>query len=304
MTSPRTEAEERVTRVVEWVAAVAGPLTAVTAVLYYFGWTRTNAVFGYFGVDPAILNFDAADYLARAAGPAFAPAVGMLVGAAAVLALGRVGLWLELFCLRHPVTVRGWTGVVRPSIALAYGGAVALWCSARVAFGLPDYLGIGVSLGLTEPIPAALALAGGALVFGLGVRLLFVRPEPAPARLPTAPLLARLLLVGVVLVAVFWATSVYSQRVGEGLARFIDEHPASQPEVTVYSEDSLRLWSSTPIAPSAPESERFRHTYTGLRLLIYANDRWLLLTGERGPNGRLTVAILRDDEHIRVRLSG
>jgi hypothetical protein len=92
------------------------------------------------------------------------------------------------------------------------------------------------------------------------------------------------------------------------VAAYINANPATQPEVTVYSEKSLGLWSATTPTPAAAvpatgEEVRFRYTYTGLRLLIYANERWLLLTGERSVQGRLAVAILRDDDTIRVRIS-
>jgi hypothetical protein len=150
--------EERLTKLVEWVGAVAGPFTAATAVLYYFGWTRTNAVFRYFGVDPAILKFDLSDYLARAAGPAFAPTVALIIGTAFLYALNRAAIWLEAYCIRHPVTIHGYRLVMRgPSIVLTYCGAVALWCSVRVAFGLPDYLHVGARTGITEPIHSELA---------------------------------------------------------------------------------------------------------------------------------------------------
>jgi hypothetical protein len=115
----------------------------------------------------------------------------------------------------------------------------------------------------------------------------------------------RILLVGTVLAATFWATAVYSQQTGESLAAAIDANPTAEPEVTVYSEDSLRLWSAAPPElPAEPEEgAHFRYAYTGLRLLIYANDRWVLLTGERGASGRAAVVVLHDDDTVRVRLS-
>lgn len=94
-----------------------------------------------------------------------------------------------------------------------------------------------------------------------------------------------------------------AQRAGEDLASFINLNPGSQAGVTVYSEESLSLCSATPPGPVA-EGERFCYVYTALRLLAYAKERSLLLTGERNASGRLAVVILRDDTDIRVRLSG
>jgi hypothetical protein len=306
VTRPRPE--ERVARLVEWVAAVAGPLTAVTAVLYFFGWTRTSALFGYFGVDPAILQFQLTDYLARSAGPAFGPAVGIVVGAALLLVVLRLAVAGEVVGLRHPVYRGGRAYAVRvPSIILIVVGAVATWSGASVALGVPDLLGLGRAVGLDEPVPAAVALAVGAVLLSAGLRLVRARPTRADEPLPPLPPVARGLVASVVLVALFWSVAVYSQQLGEALARSIDADPARQPAVIVHSAEPLGLWSADPVdpagAPAGADPPRYRFTYTGLHLLIYANQRWLLLTGERGPAGRHVVAVLRDDDTTRVELT-
>jgi hypothetical protein len=137
--------------------------------------------------------------------------------------------------------------------------------------------------------------------------LLSLRPGPSGPTLPTIPLPTRVLLVATILAALFWATSAYSQRTGEMLAAYINDNPTTQAEVTVYSTQSLDLWSASPpeldTSSGAADDRRYHFTYTGLRLLTYANDRWLLLTGERSTNGRLTAAILHDDDTIRVELN-
>ncbi|OLT15179.1 hypothetical protein BJF78_16335 [Pseudonocardia sp. CNS-139] len=301
MTRPN---DDRFTRLVEWVTAVAAPLTALTAVLYFFGWTRTNALFRHFGVDPAILDLDVADHLARAAGPAFAPAVALVAGSALYYALDRAAPHLERLLLSRPVRVRGRLYVLRgPSVLLSYAGVVLLWCGVRIALQLPDVLGVGAATGITDPIAGALAIAAGALLLSTGVRLLLQPPVPGPVTARRLPVVARVLLVTAIAVAVFWAAAVYSQRTGESYAAAVDANPAIQPAVVVQTAEPIGLWSATP--PDAPDSPdgRLRYTYTGLRLLIYANDRWVLLTGERNAQGRLTVVILHDSDDLMVRLS-
>jgi hypothetical protein len=45
--------------------AVAGQATLVAALLFYFGWTRTQAVLGYFGINSAIAVLSVNDYILR-----------------------------------------------------------------------------------------------------------------------------------------------------------------------------------------------------------------------------------------------
>ena len=276
-------------KLLDLIGSIAAFTTALTALLYYFGWVRTNAVFRYFGVDPAMLKFGLPEYLARSAGPAFRPLVLLLLITALVLLVGRAVDAAE----RRPWVVsitfvrRGWT--VRPVASLlVVAGLVGL------------YVGIAEAVGLLAAPPvwaAALALAVGALAVWHGGRHLASRS----GSLRGPSVVERSLLFGVVLSALFWSTAAYSQRVGEQLAQFIDADPAtSQPEVTIHSVADLNLWSQP---DAALEPGKFPHTYRGFRLLAYANDRWFLLTGELTASGRHRVLVLLDDESVRVDLS-
>jgi hypothetical protein len=275
-------------KLLELVGSIAAPVTVLTALLYYFGWVRTNAVFRYFGVDPAILAFELPDYLTRSAGPAFKPMVILLVVAALALLVGRV---VNLIERRRCAVAVPWpqgSFTVRPvALSLLIGGLVGV------------LIGIAAATGLMISLPVwagALALACGALAVWHAGRHLASRSSS----LHTPPLLERVLLFGVVTTALFWSTAAYSQQVGEQLARSVDSNPASQPEVTIHSAEDLNLWS----APgTALGHGKFPHTYRGLRLLIYANDRWFLLTGEFSTSGRHRVVVVPDDDSIRVDLS-
>src|SRR4051812_40996275 len=55
------------------VATVASQAALITAVLYYFGWTRTYAFFDYFGVDYNLAGYDTSAYVLRSIGVAFQP---------------------------------------------------------------------------------------------------------------------------------------------------------------------------------------------------------------------------------------
>src|SRR4051794_29903298 len=44
---------------------VLGPITIVTALLYYYGYVTTYAEYAYFGVNVELLNYSSADYVLR-----------------------------------------------------------------------------------------------------------------------------------------------------------------------------------------------------------------------------------------------
>ena len=51
----------------DFVTRVVVPASLLTAILYYFGYVRELALFGYFGVDLGSLQFSTTDYLVRSA---------------------------------------------------------------------------------------------------------------------------------------------------------------------------------------------------------------------------------------------
>jgi hypothetical protein len=274
-------------KIIELVGSIVAPVTVLSALLYYFGWVRTNAVFGYFGADPAILGFGVPEYLTRSVGPAFAPIVIVLLVTALVLLVGRAVDVVERRGPGVPIAYRGHRFMLRPvaSLLLLFGLAAVL-TGAAVAVGLAAY----------PPTAAALALACGGLAVSHGVRHL--ASTPGSVRRPS--LVERALLSGLIATALFWATAAYAEQLGDRLARFIDLNPETRPEVTIHSADDLNLWTKS---GTVPGQGKFPHTYQGLRLLIYANERWLLLTDELTSSGRHRLVIVRDDDSIRVELS-
>ena len=55
----------------DFVTHVVAPASLLTAILYYFGYVRELALFGYFGVDLGSLQFSTTDYLVRSVGTIF-----------------------------------------------------------------------------------------------------------------------------------------------------------------------------------------------------------------------------------------
>ena len=82
-----TESKDTVKSILETVGRIIAPITVITALLYYFGWVRTGAVFGRFGVDQRVLAYSVDDYLLRSAGVAFRPFAFLLLGVATSIAI-------------------------------------------------------------------------------------------------------------------------------------------------------------------------------------------------------------------------
>ena len=72
--------------VVEFASRVLAPAGVLTAMLFYFGYVREQALFAYFGVDLGSLGFTTTDYLVRSTGTVFVPVATLLVAAVAAVA--------------------------------------------------------------------------------------------------------------------------------------------------------------------------------------------------------------------------
>jgi hypothetical protein len=66
---------------------VLAPTTVITALLFYFGWARTNALFGRLGIDQCALGFTVQDYLLRSVNSTFRPLSVVLLAATAGLSV-------------------------------------------------------------------------------------------------------------------------------------------------------------------------------------------------------------------------
>ncbi|QGZ52628.1 hypothetical protein GPZ77_33930 [Streptomyces sp. QHH-9511] len=67
------------------LATLLAPTTFIGALLLYFGFAYTDALYAHFGVDAATLGFSTQDYALRSAGALYVPA-----GAALTIALVAV----------------------------------------------------------------------------------------------------------------------------------------------------------------------------------------------------------------------
>jgi len=75
---------------IEIIGTAAALTTSLAALLYYFGWARTSALYSYFGVTQDLLDFGTRDYLLRSVNSAVRPLGFVLALAAVAVPVHRV----------------------------------------------------------------------------------------------------------------------------------------------------------------------------------------------------------------------
>jgi hypothetical protein len=277
MDQARDDPGPGITRIVELVALVIAPFTTLTGLLYYFGWVRTNAIFGYFGIDANLLAYSPQDYLLRSVGVAFRPCAALLLGSSAVVLL--YGL------LRRADRRTVWHHrIVLTDVALI--GLLLIAPSIAVLFGW---------LRTDTPLPAAVGLVAGAVLLEVGAT--FWEPD-RPSRPERA--LRRATVAGAVIIGLFWSVAIYAQQTGERVAQSFAANPASMPNAVIFSRKNLAL--SGPGVTMTKTTAEYPYRYAGLRLFIHRNNRWFLLPdGWRKDNGAAAY-ILTDSGDLRVEL--
>lgn len=202
---------------------LAGASTILAALLFYCGWARTQALYGYFGISSRILGYSINDYELGSPNALFLPIAGGLLLATAAL-FAYVGL--SRF-LQGATTRRIWAVIL--SIA-----AVAVGLLICGVIGVSGHLTL-FSSQLFNPI----ALGLGALLIEYSLTLLdtwSISTRGTPAMTPGLTGLRRGLISGIVLVAAFWGITQYAVQEGSRLAKHIQKDPQSVPAAVIYSK--------------------------------------------------------------------
>jgi hypothetical protein len=247
--------ERSLTNTLQAIATVGPPITVITALLFYFGWKRSNVQAVYLGIDESVLGMSTQDYLMRSTSSLFLPLAGI---AAAALA------WVLVNEHATRLIERRW----RPSLlawlvkGLLVAGLACLLLGART-----------VPTRREDDLVGPLALVVGLLVatwaVHLGRRVAAVTDRRATApRPPWQAPLAKALVGVLVALGLFWEVTNYAGVVGRGYGQLLAAEVAARTGVVVYSPKRLYIQ-----APGVHEDEladpdaAYRFRYTGLRLL-------------------------------------
>jgi hypothetical protein len=270
------------------VFEIVAPISVITALMVYVGWTRNQAYFGYFGIGQGVLRPSVQDFALRSVGVTFGGFARVLF-----VALCLVGLDLALSLLGR--SRKGKHAVTWIMVALSLVGMIFCLLGILVALGT-------MSVSVIPPLVGAFLLGVGAI--------LLIRFVPIVAQrrreLTSMGLFAAATLYGILVLSLFWAATLYAQEIGQRAARGIDEDPSAVLSlVTVFSDTYLDMPGSQVKIDLFEFEGKSHYRYTGLSLLTYSNDRWFLITGRYGDQFqyRSSVVVLRDSSSIRVEVA-
>ncbi|MEV4005480.1 hypothetical protein [Actinomadura sp. NPDC049753] len=279
-----------------WTAgfhAVGNVLTQTTllaAVLYYFGWARSYALYPYFGVEPSMLRLSVTDYVLRSVVVTIRPSV---ISALIVLGVAWAHRALKLAVARRPPEGRR---LVLRIVTIACGG-IGTALSVAGVLGFYDV----VVYSIRYPLVPIFIGSGIALVMYAAAWSGATPQDPSPGRLGGFQAAVAVVL-GAVLV--LWTVGVFAHLDGADSARTIEQRLGERPVVVLYSRTDLGL--SAPRTGLQMKRLRIEHgeylyRYTGLRLLTYSNGRYVLLP-EHWGHARDPAFVLDERDGLRFEI--
>jgi hypothetical protein len=269
------------------------PLTIATALMFYFGWARSNVQAQFMGLDVSLFGFSTQDYVLQSISTLYVPLLTI-----AALALG----WLAL---HQRVSHALGRSSARPALRAAGGIALAvglLMATAAVLIAIVDRTWAPLVLPLVLASGTAIAAYGGWLAGAAG------HPQiSGPAGPPWQRALRALLIGSVITLALFWEVSNYAGVVGRGYALELARTLPARPRATVFSTTPLGIQApgvheqQLPVDPDGGK-EALRYRTTGLRFLVRSGGRMFLVHDGWTPQ-RGTVIVLPDNDQVRWQFS-
>ena len=323
-------------RLERWITLagnVIAPVTAISALLFYFGYVSSRSQYEYFGLDVDTIGLTTQDFIMRSPQPLLVPLLVLAVlSAAAVLAQASIRRRLtSAFAQPDPdpaITARRWirrgttigllvmaTGFVvlllypllrhwpwfnlLTPLVIALGGSIAAYAlsAARYAAGLEPAATAETATGSSGSLRPTAAPAGSPTTKATD-------PTGASSPAPDSPALLRPAVSAFILVAVaaavFWATATVAQRIGVGLAQSQAERLDRLPSVILDTKERLFLTSPGLSEVTLPPSEgqTFHYRYRRLRLLIQGDDRVFLVPEKWSPSN--STLLVRLDNSVRM----
>ena len=261
------------------VGQIVAPVTLVTGLLVFFGWSRTTALFGAFGIDPTSLGFSTTDYLLVTQDGLFVP--GVVITLAVLVVTWVLGVARDSPD-RGAFVRRPWVG---PAAALL--GGLALLNGVLAVFGS----GYAFDRGLVAPT----SLIVGVVSLSFAGQLVRRRRDADARSLSIAEATAASLVVAL---ALFWAAADYSAAVGRQRAAELAAALPSAPRVVLYSAKSLGIAPRDGVQVvqcAGGESAAYGFRYSGLMLLLNSNGQYVFLPVGWTRSSGSAIAVPRTD---------
>lgn len=291
------------------LGALGAVLTLVTAVMFYFGWRRSDVQARQMGLDVSLFGYSSQDYILRSISSLYLPLLVLL---------GTIFGWLWLH-FRVVRLVR--SDVLAPPGRRAAATACTSWVAVAGAVCAAGCVLFALDAGTSAP-PAPVAWLAGrlrdnqwvvplALVVATLTAAYFwwihgqLQPSPLAAASPLwQTLLPAALIAGTVALGGFWMLEEYAAAVGRGYAQQLSAGVDGLARTVVLSPTPLGIE-----APGVHEerigaagSPDVRYRTTGMRLLarsggkvILVHDGWAPATG--------TVIVLSDSDALSWQFS-
>jgi hypothetical protein len=272
---------------------VLGPITIVTALLYYYGYVTTYAEYAYFGVNVDLLGYSSADYVLRSGASLFAPLLGLLV-------LVGLGYWAH-------VSLAGWDlQTTHPRrarilfwVAITAGAALLF----RAALGIVDgNLSARELIGTT---PAALGL--GTLLALYSFRFRRARqPASGPGQNSIAfSTVAWVIGWCFVIASLFWLVNSFASAYGRGIGQDIQKRLIDQPEVILHTSSRLFVEAEGLDPPgilceSSIDSKEYPYRYINLRLLATSGDFYFLVPVTWTQDRGIVIIVKKSDVSLQL----
>ncbi|HET7377202.1 MAG TPA: hypothetical protein VFK30_10865 [Anaerolineae bacterium] len=286
-------------KILALLGQVVAPSALLTALLFYFGWSYTNALASEFGIDPSVLVFNTGDYLLRSISIASGSLSGLLIGALAAI-------WAN-YALRRLLQSKWSTAHSRFALWLAIG--IALLGVLLVIVGIAEYSILTVIKIDPWLFPLSWTIGIGLIAYGLNLYTQQLRRKKAQAAdqpswlfdiPPRLRLLTNILVIGLLIVGLFSTVAIYADQSGHQRAQQIAANLSALPSVVVYSQAPLSLEAPGVITGQLTSAEgAYQYRYSGLKFLIRSDNKYFLLPAQWVPVESPTI-ILPDTEAIRV----
>jgi len=275
----------------EVLGTVLAPGTLIGALLYYFGWIRTNSFYAYFGIDLGGLGLSTTDYFLRSADALWPPFL-VLVLLVLLSLLGHLALRRRIDIAKQ--VTRRWLVVVLPlylfsSLLLAVGVLQTL---------LPQWQGT-----LIAPLSLTGGFAGLAYARYLHRQITYRTRLSRTVVLPAqgADLVVSVLFVVLVILSAFWATTLFADELGRGRAQHLESvHFSTRPDILLYSSHRLHIDARDVVETDLGLSYApYQFRYEGLKLLIHGDNKMVLIPYSWSTTNAFAI-VLPERDDIRV----
>jgi hypothetical protein len=293
--SGRAEEGPGLQSTLETLSLVVGPTTLLAALLFYFGWVYTQALYGYFGIDLSTVDFTTQDYIQRAIVPVLPPLILTVA-----FVLGVMWLYNSLYRIRAGGHMRGLKWASRS--AMAGGSLITLFGLLGVS-GILDSVCIGKVCPWAVEFATPLAIMFGPVTLSYGVRLGRIVADRSMAgggpRWHARAILALIFLM--IALGTFGLFGDWASRSGAQWARELARDVAcNNLGVVVYSKQQLPLAGDGVTRETIQGSDGdYRFQYGGLVLFIRSGHRLFLLPEKWSPSSG-SVIVLPESDAILV----